>query len=387
MAPPNLPSRKLPSLSSDLTFLTNEPGNTLRDRFAVLLHDDTRFFDCLVGYFFISGFYKLYPSLEKVEKIRVLVGLRRTARLYDLLQRAREQGDRPTSTPGQGKLPVMCYVNSKTRPTASHRSGVHKFVEWVRSGKLEIKAHPSENLHAKVYIMTFAEGDRDKGRVITGSSNLTQSGLQDNLEFNVELRTALTTTSPSRSSMNSGRWRSMFRKPYEDTVVNRSPFAHFTPYELYLKFLYEYFRDELNRPMNWKTSTCPTGFKRLKYQEEAVLSARKVLEEYGGAVSVRCRWTWQDVHGGTARPAARWPLTRDCSASLAGQEQPRLMAQCLWRFPVPHTDFESIGKLDDLARARRLQSTPTSSSTSRTASAPRQRRPTKCSRKSVAASA
>ena len=27
----------------------------------------------------------------------------------------------------------------------------------------------------------------------------------------------------------------------------------------------------------------PTGFKKLKYQEEAVLNARKVLDEYGGA--------------------------------------------------------------------------------------------------------
>ena len=52
--------------------------------------------------------------------------------------------------------------------------------------KLEIRAHPSQDLHAKLYIMTFADDDRDKGRVITGSSNLTQSGLQDNLEFNVE---------------------------------------------------------------------------------------------------------------------------------------------------------------------------------------------------------
>ena len=43
-------------------------------------------------------------------------------------------------------------------------------------------------LTSPVYIMTFAEGDRDKGRVITGSSNLSQSGLQDNLEFNVELK-------------------------------------------------------------------------------------------------------------------------------------------------------------------------------------------------------
>jgi hypothetical protein len=37
-------------MSSDLTFLTNEQGNTLRDRFRVLLGDNTRLFDVLVGY-------------------------------------------------------------------------------------------------------------------------------------------------------------------------------------------------------------------------------------------------------------------------------------------------------------------------------------------------
>ena len=52
-----------------------------------------------------------------------------------------------------------------------------KFVAWLRSGKMEIKAYPSENIHAKLYIMTFAEGDRDVGRVITGSSNFTAAGL------------------------------------------------------------------------------------------------------------------------------------------------------------------------------------------------------------------
>ena len=36
--------------------------------------------------------------------------------------------------------------------------------------------------------MTFQDGDRDKGRVITGSSNFTEAGLQNNLEFNVELK-------------------------------------------------------------------------------------------------------------------------------------------------------------------------------------------------------
>ena len=39
----------------------------------------------------------------------------------------------------------------------------------------------------KRQIFTFRDTDRDKGRVITGSSNLTQSGLLENLEFNVDV--------------------------------------------------------------------------------------------------------------------------------------------------------------------------------------------------------
>src|SRR5438105_14346293 len=65
----------------------------VRDRFGDLLPEDTRYFDCLVGYFFISGFYKLYPALEKVEKIRILVGLKTDSTAYELLNRAREQGE------------------------------------------------------------------------------------------------------------------------------------------------------------------------------------------------------------------------------------------------------------------------------------------------------
>jgi len=82
------------AISFDLTFLTNEAGKSLRHRFGALLTDDTRFFDCLVGYFFISGFYKLYPSLEKVEKIRILVGLKTDRTAHGLLQEARAKGYR-----------------------------------------------------------------------------------------------------------------------------------------------------------------------------------------------------------------------------------------------------------------------------------------------------
>ena len=57
-------------MSSDLTLITNEAGKTLRDRLALLLANATHNFDCLVGYFFLSGFHRLSPHLTEGEEIK-----------------------------------------------------------------------------------------------------------------------------------------------------------------------------------------------------------------------------------------------------------------------------------------------------------------------------
>ncbi len=70
---------------TDLTFFTNEKGQTLLSRFKSTLKD-TQLFDVLVGYFRASGFYQLYDALEPVEKIRILVGLSIDRDSYDIMQ-------------------------------------------------------------------------------------------------------------------------------------------------------------------------------------------------------------------------------------------------------------------------------------------------------------
>jgi superfamily II DNA/RNA helicase len=344
-------TRVVSKFSTDLTFITNDPNNVLADRFGALLKNDTRFFDCLVGYFFISGFYKLYPVLENVEKIRVLIGLKTDRTAYDLIQRANQQQELSLRSHADAKQQVSEEVLQeleKSRDSSEIQTGVEKFVDWVRSKKLEIKAYPTENIHSKVYIMSFREGDRDAGRVITGSSNFSSTGLQHNLEFNVELKNR------SDYEFAISKFNDLWSvavdvsKPYEDTIINRSPFAHFTPYELYLKFLYEYFRSELSQSADLESTYVPTGFKRLKYQEEAVLNARKVLEEYGGVFL-------SDVVG----------LGKTYMSALLAQQ---LDGRCLviapphlldenkrgsWPnvyadFQVRQTKFVSMGKLDSL---------------------------------------
>lgn len=273
-------------MSSDLTFITNESGKSLLDRFGDLLGDDTRLFDCLVGYFFISGFHKLHPALTKTEKIRILIGITTDRATFDLISTAKKQQEffLKSHAHVQEQVPGEILSELQTSGDSSEiEDGVHKLVEWIKSGKLEVRAYPSERVHAKLYILTFHEGDRDKGRVITGSSNFTGAGLQDNLEFNVELK--------NRSDYDfalqkfNELWAKSVdvTKDYVTTIETKSPFAQFTPYELYLKFLYEYFRGELNLPDEIEDMYLPSGFKKLRYQEEAVLNARKVLDEYGGA--------------------------------------------------------------------------------------------------------
>jgi len=264
-------------MTTDLTFITNENGNNLKDRFNILVKD-TKFFDVLVGYFYTSGFYSIYPQLEKTEKIRILIGISTNQQTYGLLQKVQSHKEI--------KDEIGENIKSEMEESDNNfevENGVYKFLEWLREGKLEIRAYPEEKIHSKLYIMTFDEDDRDIGRVITGSSNFTQSGLVDNLEFNVELK------NPSDYKFARDKFNELWEKgvdvndKYTETIENDTWLREdITPYELYLKFLYEYFKEEINEEDILDHSYRPDNFKQLKYQDHAVINAKKIIEEHGG---------------------------------------------------------------------------------------------------------
>ncbi|MEO8381682.1 MAG: helicase-related protein [Acidobacteriota bacterium] len=340
----------MPASSSDLTFITNEPGNTVRDRLAALLAHTTQF-DVLVGYFFISGFHRIYKDLVSSEKVRILVGLKTDRATYTALQDAkqRELALMSHSETRDAVPQIILDELERGDDTPEIEDGIRTFVSWIQSGKLEVRAYREENLHAKVYIFSFVDGHIDKGRVVTGSSNLSQSGLVDQLEFNVELKNR------SDYEYALAKFEELWldavevSDTYADTIQRKSQYAEFTPYELYLKFLYEYFREELNRPDTLDDDYLPAGFKKLRYQEEAVLNAKRILEEYGGVFLA-------DVVGlGKTYMSAL--LARELGDRVLVIAPPHLLDQTnpgSWRnvfdeFGVRGAKFESIGKLDQLA--------------------------------------
>lgn len=332
-------------MSNDLTFFTNEANASLLDRFKSTLRD-VQYFDVLVGYFRTSGFHLLQEALADIEKIRILVGLSVDRRVYEIIESASGQVEfqfeatKVTKQQFSGDVAAEMEVSPDEYVT---ELSVRKFIELIQQGKLEIKAHPGQKIHAKVYISRFHKEDRDFGRVITGSSNFSYPGLVGQYEFNVELKNRADVEYALDKFNNLWEEAVDISAEYIDTINKRTWLnEQITPYQIYLKFLYEYFKEDINLDEEFD-SYLPDGFMELKYQKQAVISAKKILDSYNGVFL-------SDVVG----------LGKTYISALLAQQLPgRKLIICppvlqdYWRetffeFNIGGTVVESMGKLDHI---------------------------------------
>ena len=337
-------------MSTDTKFFTNDTGFTLLERFKATLKD-SRFFDILVGYFRLSGFHQLYDSFEGIEKTRILVGLNVDRESYDIIQYSRENDlidfESHQRTVQLCEKNWISEVESVTENQAQVQLGILKFIELLKSGKLEIKAYPSHNIHAKVYINRYNDNIShiQYGSVITGSSNFSESGLIAQREFNVELK--------DRADVDFAL--SQFEALWKDAVDVSKEFIDvitvktwlndtITPYELYLKCVYEYLEEDINLEDSFEPFL-PKDFMELRYQTQAATNARKILETHNGVFL-------SDVVG-----LGKTFIT----ALLLQQLQGRILVVCppvlqdywgesLRDFGVRGFEVQSLGKLEHVLR-------------------------------------
>lgn len=276
------------TMDNDLTFFTNKGEQTLLGRFNKILRNNTQYYDILVGYFRTSGFYNLYEAMGSIEKIRVLVGINADIKTIELIDKARNEQIKLNLSTKEVKERFAGEINreyEESEDSEEVEEGALKFIEFIKDGKLEIRAYPFGKIHAKVYIMRKdPEVSEDFGKVITGSSNFSQSGLKDNLEFNVELKDNRDVKYALVKFNELWKESIDITDVYEDIIPNTWVKQDITPYELYLKFLYEYFKEEINhdKGLILKKKYIPEGFVEYQYQKEAVVDAKKKLETYGG---------------------------------------------------------------------------------------------------------
>lgn len=348
---------------TDLTFFTNEEGSSLLNRFKSTLKD-TQLFDVLVGYFRASGFYQLYDALEPVDKIRILVGLSIDRDSYDMMQYHQQNGmiDFESHHRTKKKYQENLKEEIETSDENDNRLeiGIRKFIEYLKTDcqdtakdktlngngkKMEIRAYPSKNIHAKVYIGKFKPEDRDYGFVITGSSNFSESGFIANREFNVELRNKRDVLF-AEDQFNTLWGESVdISDDFVDTIQNKTWLNdQILPYELYLKLIYEYLEEDINLADEFEPFL-PDGFMKLKYQSQAAIQAKKILETYNGVFLA-------DVVG-----LGKTFIT----ALLLQQLQGRTLVICppvlkdywkdsLFDFGIRSFEVESLGKLEHIIK-------------------------------------
>lgn len=339
--------------NTDLKFFTNEPDRDLYSRFAAILKSNTQFFDSLVGYFRTSGFFRMYEPLETVEKIRILVGLnvdRYTAKIID---KVKDETRYAAISAIEGKEIVASEIEKEFETAESSsrvEKGVRTFIDWMKSGKLEMRMYTETPIHAKVYIM---RKDPEKvpdtfGSVITGSSNFSEAGLVNNLEFNVELKDSGDVEFALEKFEELWEKGVDIRDTYIEAVEQNTWIKDdITPYQLYLKTLYEFFKEEINADKESFETLLPDGYMKLQYQIDAVTQARQKLDAYNGVFisdvvglgkTYICALLANSFNRNSYKLIVCPPVLVDYWRSV------------LQEFDVARCDVESLGKLDKILK-------------------------------------
>ena len=264
-------------------FFTNENDNTLLSKIeGIFKHRNIHFFDALVGYFRASGYFRIRPFVDKAEEIRILVGIN----IDNLVYEANKRGLLFIEDPAKSRDDFFEEIKKNIQEAEYDKEvedGMLQLIQDLVTEKIKIKVHPKQNLHAKIYIFREEiKHEHGYGSVITGSSNLTDNGLERNFEFNVELRentdidfATETFNKLWNESVEVGK--EFVDKLKKETYLN----DEFTPFEVYMKFLIEYFGRSIEFDPN-SIQDLPQGFKKLSYQVDAVADGySKMMKHYG----------------------------------------------------------------------------------------------------------
>jgi len=173
-------------------FITNSNTESLKNRLTELI-SKSKELKFLVGFFYFSGIRELYQELKENDEVvlKVLVGLNVDKLNYQLIEYA--ESDEEKGTLSNEEI-SQNFLNSLKKSINTERFDTREFYEQVKfftqlilTDRLIIRKTFNPN-HAKLYIFKLQDEQIARNELfITGSSNLTSSGLSTQEEFNVEI--------------------------------------------------------------------------------------------------------------------------------------------------------------------------------------------------------
>ncbi|RJQ50197.1 MAG: helicase [Nitrospiraceae bacterium] len=297
---------------------------------AILRNHQGQSMDVVTAYFNIQGYRLIKDGLSELGSFRLLLG------------------EEPSSGENIGLKPDPSKLNQAIRADLEKEPFneetlrlVEDLIRFLRRENVELKLHSKGFLHAKCFLfysdkpgqqMLF---ERFKPVVaIVGSSNFTLPGLTSNRELNLAHKVLLDVEeAEDKQAQSAVAWLSenrpsehikpqnrqliksevgaraiieleqWFERQWGDAedykerfieLLDASKFGskEYTPYQVYMKALYEYFRDDLDSvPEQIGRSAVELS----EFQEDAVKKARRILLRYDGVMiadSVGLGKTW-----------------------------------------------------------------------------------------------
>ena len=276
---------------SNSHIFTNQNGNTLMKEFeGVLQHNpQIRNLDAVVGFLRASGYFSLRPFLDSINKVRVLIGID----VDKYIAEAARQGKLFFGAEDDVKQDYLRQIRKDIESSYYRKEiedGMFQMVQDLLDGKLELRAHPSKKIHAKIYVLYPDDFNQyTQGMVITGSSNLSGNGLGITEERQYEFNVKMTQHEDVQFAKDE------FEQLWEEakgceitaddlkTSIDRTYLkGEVSPYDLYIKMLMEYFSDRILETDNDDPLDMPEGYSKYDYQMDAVREGFQKLVRYDG---------------------------------------------------------------------------------------------------------
>ena len=318
-------------MSVKVPYVIDNQTHRLADVLKSLLAEHAgRSVDSATAYFSIHGFRLLHEGLDQLGTFRLLLGAEPHA------------GEHIGLRPDPAVLKASLTTDLNREPfTEEMLRLVENLIRFLRKESVLIRLHDAGFLHAKCFLF-YADRPGQQGLfdrfrpvvAIVGSSNFTGPGLTSNRELNLAHKVLLDPeevedsqaekavawlSDQAESERISSKNRQLiksevgaraiieleqwFERQWQDArdfkehfiaLLDASKFGQYeyTPYQIYMKALFEYFKDDLDSPAQ---GIGRSAVDLAEFQEDAVKKARKILARYDGVMvadSVGLGKTW-----------------------------------------------------------------------------------------------
>ena len=275
-------------------FITNNVCKSLKDRINALVTASAEL-KFLVGFFYFSGIKELYESLKNNPSVtlKILVGLNVDIWNEKIIEFADANRGSSSNNDIRKKFfnSIKKSINNELFDTKEFYEQVKFFIHLINNNRLHIRKTLEPN-HSKLYVFKLSSDQIGRNSLfITGSSNLTSSGLTTQEEFNVEI-------SDYGVDEAEKYFDDLWNKAVEITenektksdlvkiIEKETLVKEITPFEAYVLALKIYLdtfeKKEIGDYIINLLENC--GYKPYLYQKDAIEQALAILEKHNGVI-------------------------------------------------------------------------------------------------------